>query len=66
MQKIGEKEPFFTENRIGNVQSLAWHPQGKRFAVFGTNNGSNGNGRVLDKDGKYPGNRSPVNVFEIV
>lgn len=66
MQKIGEKEPFFTENRIGNVQSLAWHPQGKRFAVFGTNNGSNGNGRVLDKNGKYPGNRSPVNVFEIV
>jgi WD40 repeat protein len=65
MQKIGEKEPFFTDTKYLNVQSLAWHPTGKQFAIFGTNSGSNGNGRLLDKEGKYPGNKSPLTVFAI-
>jgi WD40 repeat protein len=60
-----EKTPFFTYKKLGNCQSLSWHPDGKRFAVAGTNTGSNGNGRSLDKDGNYPGNKTPIQVFAI-
>lgn len=65
LQRYGDEQPFITDTRYANVQSLAWHPSGKRFAISGTNNGSNGNGRSLDKDGKYPGNRSPITVFAV-
>jgi WD40 repeat protein len=63
MQRLGDKEPFFSEGKIANVQSLTLSPDGKRMAVSGTNGGSNGNGRNLDKDGQYPANRSPIHVF---
>jgi WD40 repeat protein len=61
----GEPGPFFTHKAVQNIHSLAWHPDGKRLVVAGTNSGSNGNGRSLDKDGKYPGNQSPLHVFAL-
>ena len=60
-----EKAPFLTEKKLANPHSLSWHPDGKRFAVAATNAGSNGNGRPLNKDGTYKGNKSPIHLFAI-
>lgn len=65
MQRVADKEPFLLHTKIANVQSLTLSPDGKQLAVSGTNAGSNGNGRNLDKEGKYPGNRSPIHVFAL-
>ncbi len=62
----GEKEPFFTHTAIANCHSVTLHPDTKRFAVAAMNKASNGNGRQLTKDGEYPGNTSPVHLFEIL
>jgi len=59
-----EGKPFFTK-KLSNLHSLSWHPDGKRLAVVATNPGSNGNGRPLDKEGNYVGNKSPIHVFEV-
>ena len=61
----GEKEPFFTSAALANCHSIALHPDGKRFAVVAMNKSSNGNGRPKTADGSYPGNTSPVHLFEI-
>ncbi len=61
----GEKEPFFTHTAVANVHSVTLHPDGKRFAVAAMNKASNGNGRPKTADGSYPGNTSPVHLFEI-
>ncbi len=58
-----EEQPFF-KKKMSNLHSLSWHPDGKRLAVVSTNPGSNGNGRPLDKDGKYVGNTSPIHVMQ--
>jgi WD40 repeat protein len=59
-----DKEPFFEAKKV-NCQSVALRPDGKQLAVVATNAGSNGNGRRLDKDGKYPGNQSPIHLFNL-
>ena len=61
----GEKEPFYTHTNVANVHSVTLHPDGKRFAVAAMNKASNGNGRPKTADGSYPGNTSPVHLFEI-
>ncbi len=61
----GEKEPFFTHTNVANCHSVTLHPDGKRFAVAAMNKASNGNGRPKTADGSYPGNTSPVHLFEI-
>ena len=60
----GEDAPFF-EKKLSNAHSLSWHPDGKHLAVVTTAPGSNGNGRPLDKDGNYKGNKSPIQVFSV-
>lgn len=60
----GEAQPFFTK-KMSNLHTLAWHPDGKRVAIVATNPGSNGNGRPLDKDGNYIGNKSPIHVLSV-
>lgn len=61
----GEATPLFESSKgTVNCHGLAVAPGGNRFAVSTTNTGSNGNGRRLDKDGKYPDNRSPIYLFE--
>jgi WD40 repeat protein len=59
----GDDKPFFMQS-LSNVHSIGLHPGGKRFAVATTNAGSNGNGRNLDKEGKYPANKSPIHIFD--
>lgn len=64
-QRVDDKEPFFSTKKMVNCQSISLHPDGLRLAVVATNAGSNGNGRPLTKDGKYDGNRSPINVLRM-
>jgi WD40 repeat protein len=59
-----DKDPFFVTTNLPNCHSLAVHPNGTRLAVTATNGGSNGNGRQL-KDGEYPGNWSPVHIWDM-
>lgn len=61
----GEKEPFYTHTAVANVHSVTLHPDNRRFAVAAMNKASNGNGRPKTADGSYPGNTSPVHLFEL-
>lgn len=56
--------PFFSA-AIPNPHSLALHPEGKRIVVSATNANSAGNGRVKGKGSEYPGNTSPLHVFNL-
>lgn len=61
----GEEQPFYNHTKIANIHAVALHPEGKHFALTGTNRGSNGNGRRLDKEGNYVGNYSPIHIFAL-
>ncbi len=63
--RLGEKEPYFAHTTMANCHSVALHPDGRRFAVVSMNRASAGNGRPKTADGSYPGNQSPVHLFEI-
>lgn len=63
-RRIEDDAPFFETTKMPNCHSLTLHPDQQRLAVVATNGGSNGNGRNLDKDGKYPGNFSPIHVWK--
>ncbi|MGH7170932.1 MAG: WD40 repeat domain-containing protein [Gemmataceae bacterium] len=60
----GEEAPFF-QKALPNPHSLALHPGGKRLIVSAINGGSNGNGRKLGKNKEYPGNYSPLYVYDL-
>lgn len=64
-RRLDDKEAFFTHTAIANCHSLSLHPNGSRLAVAGTNGGSNGNGKVVDKDGEYKGNWSPIHILDL-
>jgi WD40 repeat protein len=57
-------QPFFTQP-IPNPHSVAVHPNGKRLVVSATNANSAGNGRNIGKAKEYPGNFSPLHVFDL-
>ncbi len=63
--KPDEEKPFFDCTKLYNTHSLAPHPDGRRVVVIATNRQSQGNGAVLDKEGKYLGNSSPLHEFEL-
>jgi len=48
-----------------NCHSLSVHPDAAQLAVVATNRGSNGNGRRLDKEGRYAGNSSPIHFMQM-
>jgi WD40 repeat protein len=62
-RRIEDDAPFFETTKMPNCHSVTLHPDRRRLAVVATNGGSNGNGRNLDKDGKYPGNHSPIHIW---
>jgi WD40 repeat protein len=66
MQKLDAKAPFVSLSKA-NLHSVSRHPNGTRLAVVGTNANSSGNGRVKSKDGSqdYPGNWSPIYIFDL-
>lgn len=64
-QRPGDEEPFYLSAKMPNCHSLSLHPDGIQLAVVATNRGSNGNGRRLDKDGRYAGNSSPIHLLRM-
>jgi WD40 repeat protein len=63
--KPGDAAPFFSNAKMQNCHSVALHPSGDRLAVSGTNANSAGNGRVKGKDGDYPANVSPIQMWRL-
>jgi WD40 repeat protein len=61
----GEEKPFFTYTKLVNCHSVALHKDGMRIAVAATSSGSRGNGRGMETDEQYAGNRSPISVWEL-
>jgi WD40 repeat protein len=64
-QRPEDAQPFFLSTALANCHSLALHPAGRRLAVSATNAGSDGNGRLLGKNKEYPGNWSPVHLWDV-
>ncbi|MFN4261262.1 MAG: WD40 repeat domain-containing protein [Gemmataceae bacterium] len=63
-QRPSDAQPFFIMTKMANCHALAVHPNGQRLAIAATNTGSAGNGRQL-KDGEYPGNFSPIFIWDM-
>lgn len=61
----GEAAPFFETGKMPNCLSLAAHPAGHRLVVAATNANSSGNGRPLDAKKQYPGNSSPLYIWDL-
>ncbi len=64
-QRLEDAQPFFLSTGMANCHALAVHPNSKRLIVSATNANSNGNGRVKGANKEYPGNFSPLHVWEI-
>jgi hypothetical protein len=63
--KPGDASAFFLTPKMANCHSVDLHPDGVRLAVSATNANSSGNGRVKSKDGTYPGNASPIHLWQL-
>lgn len=61
--KPGDAPPFLTSKVVPNCHSVAVSPDGKILAVSATNANSSGNGRPKGKDGEYPANTSPIQLW---
>ncbi len=64
-QRPGDAQPFFLATKMANCHALAVHPGGQRLVVAATNANSNGNGRLVGKGKEYPGNYSPLFVWDL-
>ena len=62
-QNLDEAAAFVTMP-LPNCHALAVHPFGTRLVVSATNGNSSGNGRPKSKNADYPGNFSPLHVFD--
>jgi WD40 repeat protein len=60
----GETMPFFAL-ALPNAHSLTLHPKNVRLVVSATNANSAGNGRPMSKEKDYPGNTSPLHLFDL-
>jgi WD40 repeat protein len=63
--KPGAATTLFSGGKLPNCHSVALHPDGGTVAVSATNANSSGNGRVKGKDGDYPQNNSPIQLWKI-
>lgn len=61
--RLAEPQPFLNQP-LANCHSVALHPQCTRFAVI-SNAGTFGQSKSMAREGIYPGNSSPVHLFEI-
>ncbi len=60
--RVEDEQPL-SETKLSNCHAVRQHPSGKWLALLTTNANSNGNGKVVDKDGSYKGNSSPLVVM---
>jgi WD40 repeat protein len=63
--KPGDATTLFSGGKLPNCHSVALHPDGNTVAVSATNANSSGNGRVKGKDGDYPQNNSPIQLWSV-
>ena len=61
--KAGDAAPIWVDRSQLHCRSVALHPDGKRLAMIRYGAGG-GNGKKLDKEGKYAGNPCTLKVFE--
>jgi WD40 repeat protein len=64
-RRVEDDTAFFETTAMLNCHSLSLHPAGRRLVVAATSGGSNGNGRVLDANGEYLDNHSPLHVLDL-
>ena len=65
LHRAGEEKPFYTNPQpLPNCHSVALHPNGQRIAVI-SNAGTYGQQKSMAREGIYPGNTSPIHVFEL-
>ena len=64
-QRPEDAQPFFITTKMANCHALAVHPNGRRLAISATNANSNGNGRRLGPNKEYPGNWSPIHIWDM-
>ncbi len=63
--RTGEPQPFFTgDKQMPNCHSIALHPSGERCAVI-SNAGIAGQQKSKAREGIYPGNASPIHIFDL-
>lgn len=63
--RTGEPQPFFTaDKQMPNCHSVALHPSGERLAVI-SNAGTAGQMKSKAREGIYPGNSSPIHIFDL-
>jgi WD40 repeat protein len=65
LHRAGEEHPFFTNTKpLPNCHSVALYPKGERFAVI-SNAGTFGQQKSKACEGIYPGNTSPIHLFDV-
>lgn len=65
LHKMGDAAPFFTEDKkMPNCHSVAFNPSGTRLAVI-ANEGTFGQRKSMAREGIYPGNTSPIHIFDV-
>jgi hypothetical protein len=65
LHRTADEAPFcLNPQPLANCHSAALHPLGRQVAVL-ANEGTYGQQKSMAKDGIYPGNTSPIHVFEL-
>jgi len=62
---LDDEKPLYEHTKLTNTHSAALHPDGRHVLIVSTNRNSQGNGAVLDKDGEYRPNNSPLHLFDL-
>ncbi len=62
--RAGESQPFFSTTTLANCHSISAHPNGRRLAAI-SNAGTFGQARSRAREGDYPGNTSPINLWDL-
>lgn len=62
----GADKPVFTEASLSNCHAVSLSPREGFLAVTATNPNSNGNGRKLDENGNYVGNKTLIRLLQLV
>lgn len=66
LHRTGEAAPAFVgDKQMPNCHSVAIHPSGERFVVV-ANEGTFGQRKSMAREGIYPGNSSPIHMFDLV
>jgi len=65
LHRVGTEKPFCQNPQpLANCHSVALHPLGRQVAVL-ANEGTYGQRKSMAREGIYPGNTSPIHIFEL-